>query len=181
MIGKYILIGLFALFFTVNASAHQPFTLVSSEKKTLKASELADFEKGRTVGTIEQSNLFLTAKEIRLVVITGPEDDMLSYRIQGVRNANLVVPAGAVLKILFINIDVDMRHDVRFGHIMGDFIIAPEIEETAGSIKLAARSVDHILQAEEIVIKANENGAYKYFCSVRGHAKGGMWETSSSA
>ncbi|MGI9035739.1 MAG: hypothetical protein ACR2GD_06840 [Pyrinomonadaceae bacterium] len=31
------------------------------------------------------------------------------------------------------------------------------------------------MQAEEIVIKADRDGAYKYFCSVRGHAKGGMW------
>src|SRR5258708_16916681 len=32
-----------------------------------------------------------------------------------------------------------------------------------------------MMQAEEIVLKANSTGTFKYFCSVRGHAKGGMW------
>lgn len=100
---------------------------------------------------------------------------MLSYRIQGVRNPNLVVPSGATIKILFVNTDVDMRHDVRFGHFVGEFPIAPSITETAGSEKLTARAEDGSLQAEEFTIKANEDGAHKYFCSVRGHAKGGMW------
>ncbi len=100
---------------------------------------------------------------------------MLSYRIQGVRSPNLVVPSGSTLRILFVNSDVDMRHDVRFSHVVGDFPIAPDISETVGSQKLTARSEDAVLQAEEMVIKASGNGAYKYFCSVRGHAKGGMW------
>ncbi|HKX83519.1 MAG TPA: hypothetical protein VJL58_04800, partial [Pyrinomonadaceae bacterium] len=122
-----------------------------------------------------KSDLTFTAKDIRLVVITGPEDDMLSYRIQGIRNANLVVPAGSTLRILFVNVDHDMRHDIRFGHVEGEFAILPEIEETAGSTKLTARSADNVLQAEELVIKTGSTGAFKYFCSIRGHAKGGMW------
>lgn len=161
--------------FSANIFAHQAFTLVSSEKKTVKETEIASLEKSQTVGKKEGSNLVFTEKEIRLVVLTGPEDDMLSYRVQGVRNPNLVVPSGAALKILFVNSDVDMRHDVRFGHVVKDFEIAVEIAETAGTQKLTAKSEDGVLQAEEVVVKANENGAYKYFCSVRSHAKGGMW------
>lgn len=172
---KLVILLAFALLSSVNASAHTAFTLVSSEKKTVKASELAEFEKGRSVGKIDGSNLSFTEKEIRLVVVTGPEDDMLSYRVQGVRNPNFVVPAGAVMKILFVNADVDMRHDVRFGHMTGEFAIAPEIVDTAGTLKLTARSGEDVLQAEEIVVRANDTGAFKYFCSVRGHAKGGMW------
>src|SRR5215216_5537665 len=100
---------------------------------------------------------------------------MLSYRIQGVRNPNLVIPSGATIRVLFINIDSDMLHDIRFGHVMGEFPLQPEVTETVGSTRLTAKEEENTLQAEEIVIKANENGAYKYFCSVRGHAKGGMW------
>lgn len=173
---KLLLITFFALIFgATDAFAHQAFTLVSSEKKTVKESDLPALEKTQTSGKKENSNLVFSEKEIRLVVTTGPEDDMLSYRIQGVRNPNLVVPSGATLKILFVNTDYDMRHDIRFGHVMGEFQLVPEITETAGSGKLTARSEDNILQAEELVIKTSENGAYKYFCSVRGHAKGGMW------
>ena len=155
--------------------AHTPFTLVSSERKTIKQTDLARFDTTRTEGKIEGSNITFAKNEVRLVVFTGPEDDMLSYRIQGVRNPNLVVPAGATLRLLFVNSDVDMRHDIRFGHVTGEFGIAPPITETAGSEKLAARGEGDILQAEELVIKAGASGAYKYFCSVRGHAKGGMW------
>jgi plastocyanin len=159
----------------VNALAHTAFTLVSSEKKSLTDAELAQLEKTRTIGKIVGSNISFTEKEIRLVVQTGPEDDMLSYRIQGVRNPNLVVPAGATLKILFVNMDSDMRHDVRFGHVIGEFGVTPDVTETAGSTKLNGYGEGTVNEAEEIVLRANEDGAYKYFCSVRNHAKGGMW------
>ncbi|MFN0280119.1 MAG: hypothetical protein ACKVRN_16200 [Pyrinomonadaceae bacterium] len=163
-----------ALALSVQAFAHQAFTLVSSEKKTVKQADLATLEKGQTMGKKDKTTLTFTEKEIRLVMITGPEDDMLSYRIQGIRNATLVVPSGAKLKILFVNVDVDMKHDMRFGHVSGEFKASPPITETAGSQKLLAVA-DGVMQAEELVIKANEDGMYKYFCSVGAHAKGGMW------
>lgn len=172
---KFILLLFFAFLFNADAFAHEAFKLLSSEKKIIKESDLANLEKSQSAGKKDKNNLTFTEKEIRLVVLTGPEDDMLSYRVQGVRNPNLIVPSGATLKILFVNADVDMRHDIRFGHVEGEFAAAPEIAGTAGSQKLAAKGEDGSLQAEEIVVRASEDGAYKYFCSVRGHAKGGMW------
>lgn len=172
---KLLLVLFCAGVLSASAFAHTAFTLVSSEKKTVKESEMAQFEKSRTAAKVAGSNLTFAEKEIRLVVITGPEDDMLSYRIQGVRNPNLVVPAGATLKILFVNVDSDMRHDVRFGHVTGEFAVAPDVTETVGSTKLSGYGEGTVYEAEEIVLKANEDGAYKYFCSVRSHAKGGMW------
>ncbi len=172
---KLVFLIFFALAFGVNAFAHQAFTLVSSEKKTVKEADLASLEKGQTMGTKSKTALTFTESEIRLVVITGPESDMLSYRIQGVRNPTLIVPSGATLKILFVNVDDDMKHDLRFGHAPGEFVSTPDITETAGSDKLAAKSEDGTIQADEIVLKANADGVYKYFCSVRGHAVGGMW------
>ena len=172
---KFILLLFFALFFSANAFAHEAFKLVSSAKKTLKLAELIELEKGRTLGKKDNQNLIFGEKEIRLVVLTGPEDDMLSYRVQGLRNPNLIVPAGATLKILFVNKDIDMRHDVRFGHVSGEFAVAVDQKGTAGSNVLTPKAEDETMQAEEIVLQATEDGAYKYFCSVRGHAKGGMW------
>src|SRR5215218_7282424 len=169
----YLILAL--LLFTSSAVAHEAFTLVSSEKKVVKVSDITQFEKQRTAAKVAGSNLTFTEKEIRLIAVTGPEDDMLSYRIYGVRNPNLVVPAGVTLRILFVNVDSDMRHDIRFGHVVGEFDVAVDTAGTVGTQKLTARGEDGSLQAEEIVIKAVEAGAYKYFCSVRGHAKGGMW------
>ena len=157
------------------AHAHTAFTLVSSERKTVKASDLPALEKGQTAGKHSGTQIAFTEKDIRLVVITGPEDDMLSYRIQGMRNPTLVVPTGVTMRILFVNADADMRHDVRFGHMTLPFDVAPPTAETAGSQKLTAKTEDGTLQAEEIVVKAGTTGQYVYFCSVRGHAQGGMW------
>jgi len=171
---QFIFLFFITLLFSTPASAHEAFALVSSHAKTVNESELASLEKNQTSAKRSGTTLTFTENEIRLLVVTGPEDDMLSFRIQGVRNPTLAVPAGARLTILFVNVDSDMRHDLRFGHIVGEFPARPDIAETAGTAKLNARA-DKTLQAEEIVIKANENGMYKYFCSVPTHAKGGMW------
>ena len=134
---KLFLLAIFTLVFgAVNAFAHEAFTLVSSEKKTIKLADLIAAEKERTIGKKDGANLTFTEKEIRLVVKTGPEDDMLSYRIQGMRNPNLIIPSGATLKIVFVNSDEDMRHDIRLGHVTGEFVIAPETAETVGTEKL---------------------------------------------
>ena len=64
--------------FQLGVSAHEPFKLVSSEKKTIKFEELLKVEKDRTIGKKEGTTLTFAENEVRLVVRTGPEDDMLS-------------------------------------------------------------------------------------------------------
>lgn len=172
---KMILLSICAFAFSINAFAHEAFRLVSSTPKTLTFEELVKLEKERTIGKKDGTTLTFTGKEIRLVITTGPDDDMLSYRIQGVRNPTLIVPPDVTLKVLFVNLDGDMKHDIRFAHIMGEFTSDPGIAMTAGSEKLAPHEDKAPLQAMEMVLESNEDGAYKYFCSVRGHAKGGMW------
>ena len=49
------------------------------------------------------------------------------------------------------------------------------VASTSSLTTVTARTEDGTLQAEEIVVKAGTTGQYVYFCSVRGHAKGGMW------
>lgn len=172
---KIIFLSILAFAISAQAFAHQAFTLVSSEKKTIRSEDLLRFEKERTLGKKDGTTLTFTETEIRLVVTSGPEDDMLSYRIQGMRNPTIVVPPDAKIKILFVNMDGDMKHDIRFAHIVGEFVVAPDVIGSVGTEKLASHEEDAPLQAEDVVISANEDGAYKYFCSVRGHAKGGMW------
>lgn len=164
-----------ALILSASSYAHTAFRLVSSEKKMVAQSKLATLLKGQPAGKIDGASISYDGREIRLVVTTGPEDDMLSYRIQGIRNPNIVIKPGALLKLLLINVDADMRHDIRFGHVAGEFGIAPDITEASGSNKLDGAPEAGFFNAEEIVLEAVETGSYKYFCSVRGHAKGGMW------
>ena len=99
-----------ALALSVQAFAHQAFILVSSEKTTVKEADLCGTEKGQTIGKKDKTTLTFTENDIRLVVLTGPEEDMLSFRIQGVRNPMLVVPSGATLCVLFVNINGDMKN-----------------------------------------------------------------------
>jgi len=97
---KFLFLVFLALAFSINAFAHQAFTLVSSEKKTIKEVDLVALEKDQTIGKVAKTTLTFNEKEIRLVVVTGPGDDMLSYRIQGIRNPTLVVPSAATLRVI---------------------------------------------------------------------------------
>lgn len=175
---KIILLAVITTVFVTAAFAqHQPFTLVSSAAKTITFDELVAAEKTRDLGVKGEGTLTFSKNEIRLVVATGPESDMLSYRIQGMRNPTLVVPEGARLKILIVNKDSDMWHDLRIGHVMGEFAADPTVAMTAGSVKLEPAGSGKTWHSQELVIQANEAGSFKYFCSVTGHAKGGMWGT----
>ncbi len=167
---------MFALALSVQASAHEAFKLISKEKLAVTQEQITDLQKQATVGKIDGSNLTFTESDIKLVVVTGPEDDMLSYRIQGIRNPTIVAPTDATFTMWFINTDTDMAHDIRFIHQPGDFVARPAITGLIGTDKLAAREdEDAKFLGQKIVFEAMEDGRFKYFCAVGAHAKGGMW------
>jgi hypothetical protein len=128
---KLIATSVCALILSASAYAHTAFRLVSSEKKLVTASQLGSLVKEQASGKIDGSNITYDGSQIRLVVTTGPEDDMLSYRIQGVRNPNIVIKSGALIKLIFINVDADMRHDIRFGHAVGEFALTTRDRRSA--------------------------------------------------
>ena len=177
---KFIGVALAALTLALPAAAqtNAPFALDSHTPKTLNSEELAQAQNAQTLGVLsaDKTSLTFTADAIHLVARTGPEDDMLSFRIQGARNPTLVVPENAVLDILFVNTDEDMPHDIHFGAAREPFPIAPDVADAVGTAKILPQKDEHI-SGEQISIRANSKGAYRYFCSVRGHAKGGMFGT----
>ncbi|MEO7716456.1 MAG: hypothetical protein ABIY70_09645 [Capsulimonas sp.] len=156
-----------------------PFKLVSSRNETVTAATMASAEKAATHGVIsrDKKTLTFTQKTIRLVVHTGPENDMLSYRINGLRNPTIVAPHGSTLRVLFVNNDGDMLHNVRFGAWRGSFKTG---ESSLIASSVGAAQLPHVdgaqLHAAAMVISApKQPGKYSYFCTVRGHAPGGMW------
>lgn len=160
---------------TAFAQSGAPFTLLDHKAVKLNA-PLAEGDSGKAAGKIskDKKSLEFAGPDINLVVHTGPEEDMLSFRVQGLRNPNLIVHPGATLHITFVNTDEDMFHDMRFGAMRSSFEKTPDVTGTVGSVQLAHSSED-VMNADVMTIKApSKPGKYAYFCSVKGHALGGM-------
>ncbi len=148
----------------------------NNNPRTVAANDLKTAEQTATHGTIsgDKKTLTFTEKAITFVVETGPDDDMLSYRIAGLRNPTVVLPRGAVVTVLFVNRDGDMTHDLRFTAAHAPFPMEPNRKDSVGSATLvhADKSVQH---AEQFTMRAEKAGDYAYLCTVKGHAKGGMF------
>lgn len=153
------------------------FQLVKKTDQKLSADEVKKAETTITKGKVsDDSILTFDQKDINLVVLTGPEDDMLSFYIQGIRNPTLVIPSGATLEVLFVNTDDGMTHDVLIGAMKAPFGQHPETANTVGSDRLQ-HAENKTFSAQQLTLTADKDGVASYFCSVAGHAKKGMWGT----
>jgi hypothetical protein len=121
-----------------------------------------------------QNTLTFSGAEIRILALAGPEDAMLSYKIAGLTNPTLRVPAGSRIQLTVVNIDDDMYHDLVIWHPRGSFSVRPEIPPQALRTHSLKPRHGQTSQAEVLVLQAIQPGSYEYFCSTRGHAKGGM-------
>jgi len=163
------------------AHAGGPFVVTAAAPTTESEASTAAALKAATPGktSADRKSLRFAQKTIRLVAVTGPEKDMLSYRIDGLRNPTLAVPKGALLKVLFINADGDMFHNLRFGTWRASYPNAADalVRTSVGSQQLP-HGTDASHHAEELTLRTpSVPGRYAYFCTVRGHAQGGMWGT----
>lgn len=151
-------------------------TLAGAQMKTLSASQVAAADKTATSGLVSAGKKTLTfrQKTVRLVVDSGPANDMLSYRIAGLRNPTLIVPAGATIKALFVNTDDDMMHNLRFT------VQKPPFKgpvKSAGTANLPYKS-ETAYHAEDLTMRVpTRAGTYTYLCTVPSHAAGGMYGT----
>jgi len=148
-------------------------TVTGARPETLSAAAAtaADKTATRGVASADKKTLTFSQKTVRLVARSGPASDMLSYRIAGLRNPTLVVPAGATIKALYINTDDDMTHNLRFGaqHVAS----APSV----GTPNLAHKAETAFHAADVTLRVPAKPGTYYYFCTIPGHAQGGMWGT----
>jgi plastocyanin len=151
-----------------------PFELTTRKPKILSEEAISVFQgkqpKSRIVG---DHAIVVDQNDAEVVVTTGPPEDMLSYRIQGIRNPTLAMKSGTKLRILFVNTDDDMHHDIRFGESQETWTSSPDTSKTVGTHRLDP-TLDKKFSAEEITITASDSGSFSYFCSVSGHASGGM-------
>jgi rusticyanin len=165
---------------TQTAQDTAAFQLVKKTDQKLSADDLKKAQTTITQGKVsaDKSTLTFDQKDISLVVRTGPEDDMVSFRIQGIRNPTLVIPSGATLKVLFVNTDDGMTHDFLIGAAKAPFGQHPDTANTVGSDRMQ-HAENEMFSAQELIISADQDGVFSYFCSVAGHAKKGMWGTLS--
>lgn len=148
-----------------------PFVLLGSHKRAITKTQLESLESAHVKASTSANRkaIILPGDSIDLIIRTGPESDMLSYRIQGIRNPTLVVRAGSTMHILFVNVDDDMFHDIRMGDVK-----PPDTVGTAGSARLPHSEEEDNYSAQELTIKVGEAGKYPYFCSYKTHAANGM-------
>ncbi len=172
--------SIFGLAFMGSAAAGlaSPFTAGVGVPKVVTASELAVAQKMETPSQASLDGTTLTFRQsmVRLVAVTGPDNDMLSYRIDGKRNPTLVVSPGATIKMLFVNTDDDMKHNVRFGAALKFYpnVMISYLKTSVGTLELAHKS-GTAFYGEELTLRAPTSpGTFAYLCTVRGHAQGGM-------
>lgn len=160
------------------AKTAEEFMLSASKKLKLTKAELKNAQEKITKGTLssDKGTLTFAEKDITLVVTSGPEKDMFSYRIQGVRNPTLKILRGAVVKVLVVNTGDDMVHDFVIGTLKRPISDNPSTTGTVGSDDLA-RERKEAYSAQQITFTAPQNGVTSYFCSEDGHARSGMWGT----
>lgn len=162
------------------ANAETPaLVLRVAPPQLLPPASVAAANRAATPGTVsaDRKTLTLRGKSIRLVVHTGPDDDMLSYRIAGLRNPTLIVPRGATLRVLFVNDDGDMRHDVRFSGAKPPFAQSLNAKLGSGTPELKPVSNGSFYADEMVLRTPSKPGTLTYLCTVAGHARGGMFGT----
>ena len=167
-----------ALLGSAAAVSAGPFSASVGAPKTVTSRELAAAQKTQTPGQASPDGETLTFRQkiIRLVAVTGPDNDMLSYRIDGRRNPTLVVSPGATLKMLFVNTDDDMKHNVRFGAALRVYpsVMTSYLKTSVGTSEMAPKS-GAAFYGEELTLHTPASpGTFVYLCTVRGHASGGM-------
>ena len=159
-----------------SAAQQSPFKFISSHALAFSDSELTSLEEKQDKGAILDGGraLNFTSTILRIVVRSGPSDDMLSYRIQGFRNPTLGFRPGSEVHLLFANVDDDMHHDIRLGSTLRKFPKEPGKVGTVGT-SLLPPMFDERSATEEVEFHVGDSGAFTYYCSETGHAAGGMW------
>ncbi len=152
-------------------------TSTATKPKTLSSKALSAAEKtvkGVSMGA-DKKSLLVGGVSARLVVTTGPENDMMSYRIKGLRNPTITMKPGTKLSILFVNTDEDMLHNLRFTAKAPPFDAKIGKAGSTGSSDLPHRAASGYTGQELAFVAPKRAGTYYYVCTIPGHASAGMF------
>lgn len=127
-----------------------------------------------------RNRIVFSSPSVQLDVIgspTGQKDE--TFRIAGLVNPTVVVPAGAVVHVLFLNADPDMMHNFVVTAAKPPFADVPMMQ---GAPAFAGAAMPFLsafsgvaAQSLSTSFVASAEGAYTYLCTVPGHAADGMY------
>ncbi len=119
-----------------------------------------------------------TTANVNLAVLASPSMPADSFRIAGMTDPSIIVPAGAHVSIELINADADMAH--------GLVITSADAARSAMPMMTAAPAFPGSalwflgeptaagMHAGTVTFTATAPGSYQYLCPVPGHAQKGM-------
>jgi rusticyanin len=119
-----------------------------------------------------------TAMNVNLVVLASPSMPAESFRIAGMTDPAISVPAGAHVTIELINADEDMAHGLVIASAgsarswMPMMTAAPAFSGSA--LWFLGKPTAAGMHAGTLTFTAGTPGSYQYLCPVPGHAQEGM-------
>lgn len=132
---------------------------------------------GASVDRAARTVTFTTA-DVKLAVLASPSMPAESYRIAGMTNPAISVPAGAHVTIELVNADADMAHGLAVmpagaaRSAMPMMTAAPSFSGAA--LWFLGRPTAAGMHAATMAFTATATGSYQYLCPVPGHAQQGM-------
>ena len=109
----------------------------------------------------KSNTLRFTASTVRFAVVASPPGADMAFRVAGMRDPTIEVPAGAQVTVQFVNGDSDMAHMWLLGARLA---AARPLGDPSGAGQ----------PGETISFTARPAGSYHYFCAFPGHAAQGM-------
>lgn len=124
------------------------------------------------------NRLRFAGSAVRLVVLASPSMPAENFRIAGMTDPTVVVPAGARVSVELVNADSDMAHGlvVTVPAARSDWMpmMAGEPAFPGAALWFLGESTAAGMQAGTFSFTASRAGTYDYLCPVPGHAEEGM-------
>jgi rusticyanin len=119
-----------------------------------------------------------TTTSVHLTVLASPSMPAESFRIAGMTNPTVSVPAGARVTIELVNADTDMAHGLVIkpaGTASSAMpMMTAALAFTGSALWFLGKPTAAGMHAGTITFTATAPGSYQYLCPVPGHARKGM-------
>ena len=132
---------------------------------------------GATIDTAA-GRITFTSHTVQLVVLASPSMPAENFRIAGLTNPTIVLPAGARVSIQLINADTDMAHGLVITSGDAADSSMPMMTESpafpGAALWFLGEATSAGMHTGTLTFTATTPGSYRYLCPVPGHAQKGM-------